>query len=74
MEEGRVEGKREKIGDIVKIGKTFALGIILLMAVPPAIRALDAGPRRVRQRRIRRRVLQKKTARMAKDSQSYRTI
>jgi len=59
----------------VKIGKTLALSLALLMAVPPAIRALDAGPRRVRQRRIRRRMLQKAVAApMAKDSQSYRTI
>ena len=58
----------------MKFGKTLALGLILL-AVPPAIRALDAGPRRVRQRRIRRRMLQQSVgAPMAKDSKSYRTI
>ena len=58
----------------MKIGKTLALGLILL-AVPPAIRALDAGPRRVRRRRIRRRMLQPAVATpMAKDSQSHRTI
>jgi len=58
----------------MKIGKTLAFGLILL-AVPPAIRALDAGPRRLRRRRIRRRMLQQAVkAPMAKDSQSYRTI
>jgi hypothetical protein len=75
MEEGPVGGRGEKGGGIVKIGKTVGLGIILLMTVPPAIRALDAGPRRNRQRRIRQRMLQQAVkAPMAKDSQSYRTI
>jgi len=72
MEEGRVEVRGGKGGDNVKIGKTLGLGLMLLMALPPVIRAMDAGPRQARQRRIRRRMLSQPVgAPSAKGSKRY---